>query len=319
RVAPLLEYYTSLEDGLGQELRRLGRYPAKDLGSFFGKDLAQPKIYATGKRAGQAYTRHKFEQRLHTQPGDRELLTRPEMVRGAGTRPGTAPDILVTNYSMLEYMLMRPFERPIFQQTAEWLREEGNQFLLVLDEAHMYRGAKGAEVGFLLRRLRARLGINDRPDKLRVICTSASLGDSETALANIRCFAADLTGKRPEDFAPVTGKRAVPEPAAPGTAALADLLAGIDLDHLHAAVPPAVLLQALSPLFAHLGKPCPDTEEEGILRHLFRALSGQPFVNFLLRESAGTARSLSSLAASLFPGHAQGRKAVEVLVTLGSI
>jgi ATP-dependent helicase YprA (DUF1998 family) len=319
RVAPLLEYYTGLEESLGQELRRLGRYPAKDLESFFGKDLAQAKTYASGKRSGQAYTRHKFDQRLHTQPGDRELLTRQEMVRGAGTRPGVAPDVLVTNYSMLEYMLMRPFERPIFQQTAEWLQGQGNQFLLVLDEAHMYRGAKGAEVGFLLRRLRARLGINDRPDKLRVICTSASLGDSASALANIRCFAADLTGKCPEDFAPVTGKRAVPEPAAPGTAALAGLLAGIEMDHLHAAVSPSVLLQALTPLFEHLGKPCPDTGEEGILRHLFHALSGQPFVNFLLRETAGTARSLESLAASLFPGQAQGRKAVEVLVTLGSI
>jgi hypothetical protein len=86
------------------------RYPAKDLGAFFGKDLAQAKAYVSGKRVGKTYTKHNFEQRLHTQPGDRELLTRQEMVRGSGTRPGSAPDILVTNYSMLEYMLMRPFE-----------------------------------------------------------------------------------------------------------------------------------------------------------------------------------------------------------------
>jgi hypothetical protein len=39
------------------------------------KDLAQPRTYSTGKRIGKAYTRHKFDQRLHTQPGDRELLT----------------------------------------------------------------------------------------------------------------------------------------------------------------------------------------------------------------------------------------------------
>src|SRR5262249_18089254 len=148
-------------------------------------------------------------------------------------------------------------------------------FLIVLDEAHMYRGAKGAEVGFLLRRLRARLGINDCPDKFRVICTSASLGDNEKALAEICRFAADLTGKGPEDFAPVTGKRAVPEPAAPGDAALADVLTAIELDHLHAAVSPEVLLRALTPLFEHLGKPCAATEEEGVLRHLFHCLQGQ--------------------------------------------
>ena len=77
-------------------------------------------------RAGQEYTKHNWPNRLHTSPEDRELLTRHEMVHGAGARPGHSPDILVTNYSMLEYMLMRPFERPIFDETRQWLREEGN-------------------------------------------------------------------------------------------------------------------------------------------------------------------------------------------------
>ena len=117
----------------------------------------------TGKRAGQEYTDHNWERRLHTGPNDRELLTRQEMVHGAGSRPGHAPDVLVTNYSMLEYMLMRPFERPVFAETKRWLDQDGTQLLLVLDEAHMYRGAKGAEVAFLIRRLRARLGTPARP------------------------------------------------------------------------------------------------------------------------------------------------------------
>ena len=51
-------------------------------------------------------------------------MDRRAMVGDAGTRPGAAPDILVTNYSMLEYMLMRPFERPLFRQTASWLAED---------------------------------------------------------------------------------------------------------------------------------------------------------------------------------------------------
>ncbi len=68
-----------------------------------------------------------------------------------------APDLLITNYSMLEYMLLRPIERPIFAQTREWLAADTrNQFLLVLDEAHMYRGVGGAEVGLLIRRLLSR-------------------------------------------------------------------------------------------------------------------------------------------------------------------
>ena len=78
-----------------------------------------------------------YKKRLQTQSGDRELLIRHEMQE-------SAPDLLITNYSMLEYMLMRPLERTIFDQTAKWLsQDEDNEFVLVLDEAHMYRGAGG--------------------------------------------------------------------------------------------------------------------------------------------------------------------------------
>ena len=255
RVRPLLEYYTTLAPDLRSELTRLGRFPAKDLDAFYGKSLEEPAVYKSGKKAGQTYTKYHWKKRLHTHPEDRELLTRQEMVRGAGTRPGNAPDILVTNYSMLEYMLMRPFERPLFSQTASWLAEEESEILLVLDEAHMYRGAKGAEVGFLLRRLRARLGINDRPEKLRVICTSASLGSTEEALVSIRRFAADLTGKTPEDFVAVTGRRQIPDEVGEAPADLAEILADVDLDHLHAAAEPQRLQEALTPLFSWFGKP----------------------------------------------------------------
>ena len=76
---------------------------------------------------------------------------------------------LVTNYSMLEYMLMRPIERTIFDRTREWLANNPNErFLIVLDESHLYRGAAGAEVGLLLRRLRDQLDIP--PARFQVIC-----------------------------------------------------------------------------------------------------------------------------------------------------
>jgi Domain of unknown function (DUF1998)/Helicase conserved C-terminal domain len=309
-----------MDPALQAELRRLGRYPAKDLNGFYARHLEEQKVYQSGKKKGQPHTRYHWDRRLHTQPGDRELLTRQEMVRGAGTLPGQTPDILITNYSMLEYMLMRPFERPIFQETARWLAQDGSQFLLVLDEAHMYRGARGAEVGFLLRRLRARLGINDRPDKLRVICTSASLAKDTAAIEHVRRFAADLTGKAPGSFVAITGERAVPSDTAPGDTALADVLAAVELDHLHATAPPETLLNALSPFFALLQRPCPSTtDEDAILRHLHTVLEGHPVVNLLLKETAGEAQSLDVLANVLFPDHPQGRKAVEVLLTLGAI
>jgi ATP-dependent helicase YprA (DUF1998 family) len=319
RVMPLMDYYTNIDPDLLDELQRLGRYPAKDLEGFYAKHLERERIIQSGERKGKTRKEYNWKKRLQTQSEDRELLMRQEMVQGAGTIPGQAPDILVTNYTMLEYMLMRPFERPVFQQTADWLAQEGNQFLLVLDEAHMYQGAKGAEVGFLLRRLRARLGINDRPDKLRVICTSASLGSEKEGLKSIRNFAADLTGKRPDDFVAIIGQREIPPDVATGESQLADILADIDLNHLHAAASPDTLRKALEPVFDYLQHPCAEESEDGVLRCLYQALKGKPFVNMLLKETAGSAQSLQNLADKVFLDHPRRRKAIEVFITLGAI
>src|SRR5690606_6023341 len=120
--------------------------------------------------------------RAVTKPFDVELVTRHEV-------QSAPPDLLVTNYSMLEYMLMRPIERAVFDKTAEWLKRNPNEtFLVVLDEAHLYRGAPGAEVGLLLRRLRARLGIG--VERLQVICATASFDDKNYAPS----FGAQLSG-----------------------------------------------------------------------------------------------------------------------------
>ena len=70
------------------------------------------------------------------------------------------PDILITNYSMLNIMLMRSVEEPIFDLTRAWLQDNpANVFHLVVDELHSYRGTPGTEVGYLLRALIDRLGL----------------------------------------------------------------------------------------------------------------------------------------------------------------
>src|SRR5205807_8699337 len=105
---------------------------------------------------------------FQTSPADSELLTRQEMQ----DRP---PDILVTNYSMLEYMLLRPIDAPIFNRTRTWLADVRNQLVVVLDEAHLYQGAQGTEVALLLRRLVSRL--RAPRERVRFILTSASLAE----------------------------------------------------------------------------------------------------------------------------------------------
>ncbi|MFF4744915.1 DEAD/DEAH box helicase [Streptomyces chengbuensis] len=86
------------------------------------------------------------------------------------------PDIMVTNYSMLNIMLLRKREEHIFRATRKWLDETPDaRVTLILDELHMYRGTAGTEVAYLLRNLRHRLGLDKSPEKLRVLAASASL------------------------------------------------------------------------------------------------------------------------------------------------
>ena len=102
------------------------------------------------------------------------------------------PHILLTNYSMLEYLLIRPDDSPLFDDG----RGERWQFI-VLDEAHQYRGAKGMEMGMLLRRLKQRLRDGGRRDPFRCIATSATLssGESDADRYAVARFADELFGE----------------------------------------------------------------------------------------------------------------------------
>ncbi|MFE2012018.1 DEAD/DEAH box helicase [Streptomyces sp. NPDC059491] len=80
------------------------------------------------------------------------------------------PDILLTNYVMLELMLTRPRERKALMRAAKGLK------FLVLDELHTYRGRQGADVGLLVRRVRDALAADD----LQCVGTSATMSTEGT-------------------------------------------------------------------------------------------------------------------------------------------
>ncbi len=91
-----------------------------------------------------------------------------------------APDILITNYSMLNVMLMRNIEAPIFEQTKAWLEEsKDNVFHLIIDELHTYRGTAGTEVAYLIRVLLDRLGLTPDSPQVQFLASSASMSESE--------------------------------------------------------------------------------------------------------------------------------------------
>lgn len=194
------------------QLEDKGKWPAKpDIEGWYGKDGTDWINRKT----------HTYE-RAVTLPGDAELLTRHEVQE-------TVPDLLVTNYSMLEYMMMRPIERPIFERTRKWLDEfPDEKFLIILDEAHLYRGAAGAEVGHLLRRLRDRLGVSE--DRMQVICSTASFRDPKNAVS----FASQLAGVSQSSFSnAITGTLARHASADKGLADDAKILAAIDLTNFY--------------------------------------------------------------------------------------
>ncbi len=100
------------------------------------------------------------------------------------------PDILITNITMLNAMLAREVDSPIFAKTRDWLRDEPDSyFFLILDELHLQRGSAGTEVCLLLRLLIDRLGLHDpaHRHKLRILASSASLPlDGKRGEASVR-------------------------------------------------------------------------------------------------------------------------------------
>jgi DEAD/DEAH box helicase domain-containing protein len=117
------------------------------------------------------------------------------------------PPVLVTNVTMLEYMLIRQKDAPILRKSQDTLD------FIVLDEAHSYVGAQAAEIALLLRRVA--LAFGRRPDQLRYVATSATIGDG--ADDQLRGFLKDLSGA-PDDQVHVVNGRRAPLPVAPDAA-----------------------------------------------------------------------------------------------------
>lgn len=114
---------------------------------------------------------------------DNEIISREQM----RINP---PNILITNYAMLEYMLLRPGDNIIFsdENADKW------QYI-IFDEAHSYVGAKGIEVASLVRRVKAML----KRDDIKFILTSATLGDEKADDDIVRFGEALCTAKFSKD------------------------------------------------------------------------------------------------------------------------
>jgi ATP-dependent helicase YprA (DUF1998 family) len=309
RLKPIEDFYILLLDqaadesspghasavALIEKLKARGKWPAKpDLKAWYGAKNARWQ-----DAAGEFI-------RAVTLPEDPELFTRHEVLQAP-------PDVLITNYSMLEYMLMRPLERPVFDMTRSWLEANPDEkFLLIIDEAHLYRGAAGAEVALLLRRLRSRLGI--APGRLQVIATSASFGRPEYA----REFAAQLSGKSAMDFQTVQGQLAERSPAGLGSVLDAEALAAVPLGRFYDGENDEARTRAVRGFLAFRDVTPRPGASTGEL--LVAALGSYPPMGLLVNETMRQARPVSELGALLFPGvdAPLADRAASALIALGS-
>ncbi|MBN9038825.1 MAG: DEAD/DEAH box helicase [Rhizobiales bacterium] len=288
---PIVEAEDARAAALIERLRVKGKWPAKpSVSDWFGTGYWM---------SGNAF------RRAVALDDDAELMTRWEVQQAP-------PDLLITNYSMLEYMMLRPIERSIFDATRAWLEAcPEEKFLIVLDEAHLYRGAQGAEVGLLLRRLRERLGIP--PERFQVICATASFSDAGKASAGE--FGAQLTGVDAQSFVPVTGDLKLREGAAKGSVADLALLAAVDLDGFFSE-DAAQRAAAIVPFLAARGIAATTNDATD----LFHALADYPPFALLVNETMRRAGALDEIRDLVFdaPDRASGDRAINALLAMGS-
>ena len=113
------------------------------------------------------------------------------------------PPILITNPTMLEYMLIRTEDRPILNTS------QGKMKYIVLDEAHTYIGSQAAELALLIRRVLNGFGVN--AEDVRFIATSATIGDDEESEIALKNYLADIAGIAIEQIQVVGGNREIPD------------------------------------------------------------------------------------------------------------
>lgn len=273
-----------------KELQRFGRYPSK-------KDL-------------DAYVTH-LENGVHlTDSEDAELITRKEMQI-------TSPDILVTNYTMLQYMLIRDIEQPIWNSTKDWLHASTeNKLLIVIDEAHMYHGSAGGEVSLLIRRLMYRLGITR--NQIRFILTSASIPtDSNKKTESLQKFLNEITASdNRRDFTIITGKQK--EISQNLSLEISpEAISRLSIDAFQGDIPQKV--EAIASFCQTIGlSSLQENTLEAYSYYLYEKLPLYAPIQRLIDHTAGNATDIRKLAESVFPGVSDDLaiKAIQVLLAV---
>lgn len=132
--------------------------------------------------------------------------------------------ILLTNATMLEYMLIRQSDRSILNQS------QGKLKWIVLDEAHSYLGSNASELSLLLKRTMSAFGVT--PEEVHFVATSATIGEDEESKQRLIEFLAGLSGVCRDRIHVIGAKRHVPTIASPAILPITTTLEDIArIDH----------------------------------------------------------------------------------------
>lgn len=134
-------------------------------------DMDTDSCITFGRFTGETKEKQKDAEKLYSEVEDKAYPWRKNEIISREQMRVTPPNILITNYAMLEYILLRPGDNIILssEYADKWK-------FIVLDEAHSYNGANGIEVATLLKRVKAML----KRDDLQYILTSATLGNEKS-------------------------------------------------------------------------------------------------------------------------------------------
>lgn len=189
---PVLQHCARIKASQTRGIKALVIYPmnalANDQARRFAETIAATPAFA-GLRVG-LYVGGRGD----TSP----VMTKASVITDRDAMRKTPPDVLLTNYKMLDYLLVRPRDRALWEHNAaDTLR------YVVVDELHTFDGAQGTDLALLLRRLRARL----RTPAGYLVCTgtSATLGDGDAAA--LRAYAEQIFASPFEPASVVTEDR----------------------------------------------------------------------------------------------------------------
>lgn len=150
-ILPIVD--TVLKEGSGRGIRAVVVYPMNALANSQRGEL-EKYLGAMDTHPPVTYARYTGQESQE----ERDRITQ------------SPPDILLTNYMMLELILSRPYEKAL-------VAAMGGLRFVVLDELHTYRGRQGADVALLMRRLRQR----SRSPRVQYVGTSATMATEGTA------------------------------------------------------------------------------------------------------------------------------------------